>query len=233
MKLQPKKQVNILYQEERRKEIDEGVNLAKKIDVLRETLGSLEKQHETFLAATSRELEERTREKRLEIKNLTQEISKLTEQRQILVKPLDDEWSKLEEAKQIFDQDKQDLESRENELQKKEEGIKETEKRLEERERTIASKEETIESVSQETIRLNDEARQIHTKNSKEYDDFVEERTARLAEIEAKEKANANQEVYNKHQKDILDKREKDLKDKEKGINFKYEQLLRTAKKIK
>ena len=100
MKLQPKQQITQSINLERKTQIDEGIALAKKIDVLRETLASLEKQHQDFIAGSRVEIEKNLKVLQERKSNLLGEINKLEERRVILMKPLDDEWLKIEDEKQ-------------------------------------------------------------------------------------------------------------------------------------
>ncbi len=95
--------------EELRKEIDSGVQLATKIDKLRETASSEEKQLQAWR-------EESIRIIQLEIANFIEERDNLEKQnnearalRNERLKPLDHEWLKLNLAKQSFNTDRETL----------------------------------------------------------------------------------------------------------------------------
>ena len=79
MKLQPKQQITQSINLERKTQIDEGIALAKKIDVLRETLASLEKQHQDFIAGSRVEIEKNLKVLQERKSNLLGEINKLEE----------------------------------------------------------------------------------------------------------------------------------------------------------
>lgn len=92
MNLLPKKQVQSQVQDERKQKIDEGIELAKKIDVLRETLTSLTKQHEAFIANMKGQLDNELETLRIEKGTLEASIVNLKQQQIQLRKPLDAEW---------------------------------------------------------------------------------------------------------------------------------------------
>jgi len=97
MKLLPKQQLNVVIANQKKAQIDEGLTIAKKVDVLRQTLADLERQHNLFIAGMEEELKRRTESLREEIKSLEYEIGNLKDIRKDLLKPLDEAWEKVKE----------------------------------------------------------------------------------------------------------------------------------------
>ncbi len=89
MKLLPKSVVNVELASQKKQQIDEGLNLARKIDTLRETFVSLEEQHKNFLAGIHKELDLETKALLDNIVSLKQEISTLETKRKALLEPID------------------------------------------------------------------------------------------------------------------------------------------------
>ncbi len=95
MKLLEKSTLNSIKQAEQKTAIDAGVNLARKIDILRAQLLELEKRRNDFINGSRNELENALKELKNTKSNLDSEISA---QRNVLAKlrePLDEEWHKL------------------------------------------------------------------------------------------------------------------------------------------
>jgi hypothetical protein len=95
MDLLPKKEVERLKADERRKEIDEGVKLAKKVDALRELAAKEEANLEKYRVESTKSL-------RVEISGLLEqkgtlvkEIKEVEERRRIALIPLDSEKAKV------------------------------------------------------------------------------------------------------------------------------------------
>ena len=99
MDLISKKVITSQIANQRKIQIDEGVALAKKIDLLRETLGSLELQHKNFLDKKEKELLSVTSNLEKDISNKKIEIKKLEEHRLKLLLPLGKEKKELEDLK--------------------------------------------------------------------------------------------------------------------------------------
>lgn len=93
--------------EQRKAQIDEGIAIARKVDVLRQTLASLQKQQADFLNGMQLELEKRTKFLLDEIATREQIVIGLEERRKKLLEPLDNEWAKVEQGKKevLFDKE--------------------------------------------------------------------------------------------------------------------------------
>lgn len=232
MKLQSIKQLNNELANERKKQIDEGLYIAQKVDVLRQTLASLEAQHQKFLAGSREESDKVIAELDQKKSTLKNEISKLEERRIELLKPLNDKWDELEEQKQAHKLELADFEIRNDLLKTKEKEFSEKEKQLNQKQETLSNQEEVIKRVSRETQELNEQAKNLKNKQLEEYTLSTTELGELRKELEEKEKLLVIQANFNKHRENILNKREKELNNKDRAIKDKYETLMRTLSRI-
>lgn len=97
MKLLPKSEVDSLKAVERRRDIDEGLKLAKKVDNLREVVAreyvALKAYRETTLAVIQDEINEKNKT----LIPLRAEVADLEARRALALVPLDAEWQKVNE----------------------------------------------------------------------------------------------------------------------------------------
>ena len=102
MRLLDKKAISSDFNVQRKMQIDEGTNIARKVDVLRETLVSLENQHKTFIAGMRQDLINQTKALEEQKSAVQGEVKQLEQRRKELLKPLDDEWAKLYDKETIL-----------------------------------------------------------------------------------------------------------------------------------
>src|SRR4051812_30087131 len=95
MKLQPKHILNNQAELERKKQIDEGLSLAKKVDALREEKNILETQRTKRIEQFHVELDSEISEKQTIVESLRSEVRILENRKSEAKKPLDEEWGKL------------------------------------------------------------------------------------------------------------------------------------------
>lgn len=95
MKLLSRKTVINEVADQKRQAIDEGLQIARKVDKLRETLASLEKQHADFLVRMQSELKETSDKLLNEIALRKLEIVQLDSKRKAMLKPLDEAWAQV------------------------------------------------------------------------------------------------------------------------------------------
>ncbi len=232
MRLQSKKKIDLDRANEARKQIDEGVKIAQKVDILRETLANLERQYATFIPNIQAELEKATIELKTQKNGLENEIVKLKQERAELRKPLDHEWAVLAEDVATLHTEKEQFKLQQYELSEKEKGNQEREKQIAQAEISLRSREESIDRVSCETSDLNDQARKQREDQQREYDLHRQDMSEGTKKLNLREKELLAQANYNDYQKDILDKREKDLNIREKQVDDKYQTLLRTINRL-
>ena len=103
MNLLPKSIINTEIASQKKKQIDEGLLIARKVDTLRETLASLEKQHADFIGGMQRELKSQTQPLIDNIASLKLEIESLEAKRKELLKPLTKEWEEVNSKQKELD----------------------------------------------------------------------------------------------------------------------------------
>lgn len=98
MKLLPRKEASLETQKQKKALIDEGMGLATKVDVLRETKvieeGNLERFRKETIAIAQQEIDAAILKRNL----IQDEIGKLEKERTLLQMPLDAEWEKVKAA---------------------------------------------------------------------------------------------------------------------------------------
>lgn len=130
MKLLDKKTVNTDLARDRKAQIDEGIKLATKVDVLRETVvkeeGNLQRFRTETVAAVQVEIDGYIRQK----DNLKTEISVLEENKRVLEIPLTDKWADVHDAeakllkeKQVWVEKSDILKLREDEVEREERSV--------------------------------------------------------------------------------------------------------------
>lgn len=116
MKLLSKSEVAKAQADAKKREIDEGLKLARKVDNLREIKAQEEASLEKFRKDTVSKINEEITALTSQRDTLTSEVAQLKKERKKLMEPLDGEWEKIHEAKL-------DLSNRENLITSKEETI--------------------------------------------------------------------------------------------------------------
>lgn len=152
MKLLPlKKDIEKAKLAERKFEIDQGVELAKSIDEMRERKATEETALRQWRTQTVNVIHHEINQKLSEKDSLNDDINALIEVRQSLLEPLNVEWKELNEAEQRLEarklqllKEEEDFKKREKELDKREKTIEEVEKNLRERTLEIINKEQEL-----------------------------------------------------------------------------------------
>ena len=109
MRLMPKTGVEKANAEAKRKEIDEGVKLAKRIDGLRETLADEEQSLEKFRVATLENIKAETAPLEEKRDSLKKEVGELERTRAELLLPLDEAWEEVELERKELEQKEYDV----------------------------------------------------------------------------------------------------------------------------
>lgn len=153
MRLIDKKEVLIQKSQEKKREIDEGVKLAKSIDALRETHAkeqvSLKKFRDESFQVMKLEMEQQIIRKT----QLTLEIEKLESERMRLHAPIDliQEWERVKKFKSETTQLKDELDTREHILISKEITVTAKDKEQADKEQEIIEKDATSRRFLSET----------------------------------------------------------------------------------
>lgn len=232
MRILGKKTIDQQVVLERKNQIDEGVSLATKVDTLRRTLAELQAQHQSYISGMKDELDNATRGQLSEISERNLEISRLEEKKLELIKPLDEEWlkvnSKSTELDKLLSSNKVLGEKLLEEKDRLDSKIKDASEKL----NKIKVRERELEKALSKAIENENKTQEMLTKATKDkenLDKIVEDTHARL-EIEKKE-VQFNSEA-NKNLRGILDERAGILDLREKGIQDRYDTLLRTEKRL-
>lgn len=216
----------------RKDSIDEGVLVAKKVDVLRETLAKLEAQHSLFAQKSKEELERTLGGLQDGVVALKKQITALEQRREELEKPLDDEWAEVNKIK---------LENSEinEKLQDKQVDLILWEKEIKKERKKIASEYEKLNTLQIETndnydksVSLKEEAELTSKDMLAKKDEQNAYFETKNLEISKREQENEFNRQANENYKLILDKRAQELDVKERMVNDRYETLLRTEARL-
>ncbi len=109
MKLLDKRKIDSNKTEERRKEVEDGVSLAKSIDKLREAKVTEERKFLDFRDNALKTIKGEMAQLNLEKNLLMEDIKQKQELRNELLKPLDKEWAEINQAKAKQVQEKQNI----------------------------------------------------------------------------------------------------------------------------
>lgn len=228
MKLLPRKQLDVQVAFEKKQQIDEGVKIASRIDVLRQTLASLEVQHKEFLGGMQAELKRTTQglidgiaAKKKELVELQAEIEK----KRI---PLDAEKAELVQERKIvsslkvdYDKKIKEVSLKESQLSAKNTKANTSLSNIKVRERELIKFYDKIAKLEQSTQVINKKA----ADEKEEQDRLLEEARSRLRTREAKCKSDM-QSVLNLQ--GLLLLKETELDNRDKAITDRYETLQRT-----
>lgn len=228
MRLLDKNTVVRQQAQEHKLEIDEGLKLAQKIDLLRKTASEEEKKLADFrigsLTAIQNELKP-LNDKKASLEN---DVKDLEKKREKLKEPLDNEWARLEDEKKNLEKDKEELTRKvSNFLQeavkqdKRDKAIKVEEERLEEI--RIQANKMAVSALSDRDI-----AKELLNKAKAEAEEVFKECESKKAELISREMIIAGQERGIINTKALLSRREKELDLQERAIKDKYDTLLRT-----
>jgi len=233
MRLLDKKTIVQQKNLERKREIDEGVKLANKVDSLRETAAKEEKNLFQFrdanLAQVKKDIDRLLNQKEA----LNNELEALSKQREVLQEPLDREWVKVRDKQKELDDISEVLSNKEKLLDSNQ---KEYDKRvadLDKTNRKLDIMQGTLEHDIEESKKLVTDAKLALSSARTEASKLT-------AKVEGREKLVVKRELdASARERDIINSAEKIAKDRreldlrEIAINDRYATLLRTEARIK
>jgi uncharacterized protein (DUF3084 family) len=233
MKLLDKKTIQVEKASERKKEIDEGVKLAKKIDKLREESSSEEGRLAKFREASLKKIRDDISKLSEEKSSLSLDIITLTAQRDKLKEPLDKEWN-------VVNNRAKDLETLNTQLFNKEVLLNQKEKSLVEKEKELKLEEERVldlqerandnyDSSIKELAKVKKQSEDLE-KRERETDEGLRERTRIVSLKETKLEA---REIDFKNVQLAIQRREEVVRDKEVQLKDREELLERNIKRKK
>lgn len=231
MRLLDKKNVSIEVATEKKRQIDQGVQLAKKIDALRETKLSEEEQLALYrkqsIARVQLEIDEKLKERDSVAEQIRQRKSELRELR----RPLDGEWQSVKEEKEINRQDRDSNYQRQMEL---EQGIAlniQRERLNKEEEQRVSSERERSVKALMEADLMRETAGDVLAKAKIKSDSIMDGATRRDETSSKREKAVEIREREVIKEASRLKKVEVAQRNKDREIADKYATLERTIKR--
>ncbi len=233
MRLLSKEEVVTQKASERKREIDEGAKLARKVDALREESASEETRLAKFRAENLKKIGDEVSALIVERDRVSTDIEKARAEREELRKPLDQEWAMVwEEAKIVTSERDRLTQKAVNQI------IKEVE--LKQREADLDAKASSILKANSDSQSLLREAHDARVKAENA------ERTAlntvadaeryaeiKVSELLAREADIAGRERDTDIREKSLNSKERALNEKEQFINDKYATLERTINRLK
>lgn len=211
MQLLDKKTTSTLVATQKKNQIDEGVILAKKIDVLRKTYSELEAQHKKFIDASTVELTKRTQELNDEIGYKEKYIKELEERQAKLLEPLAIKWDEVEEAERELEQERK-------ELLEKRKSLTSFEQELQEREKNLSLDEERNEDVKKQINKQVDKITETSLEVQNALLNVRQEETDTLLRLKEKEDSIVKKEVHVLSREKNVELREKILQKEEEEI---------------
>jgi chromosome segregation ATPase len=217
----------------KKKLIDEGLSVARKIDKMREEMLNLQKQQREFIEGTKSAIEKETKGVSEALEHLKTEVSMLVAEREKLKEPLDKEWTQLKEVQKklsedqgIFKQHQQDLSATKILSDAREVALDGKDKRLN---LTQAEFERILQEAKDEKLHA-DSILSAARGKQEVMDKMIE---SRLDEVIVRE----NTVEFNRQGLEQITKnqemKEKELVDRERAVTDKYNQLLKTQENVK
>lgn len=142
-------------------EVKEGVNLAKRVDSLREIVVQEEQALESFRIKTLEKIHEETTKAEQERAEIQQEVTRLRREREEARKPLDEEWIALKQEQRIYSDNKQDLEREFSKLEERINDHDTASKSLEQKEQKYLSDRILLNGLIQDANSEREQARAI------------------------------------------------------------------------
>lgn len=233
MKLQDKKAVTADLATQRKTQIDQGVQLASKIDVLRETLAKEEGNLGRFRAESIKVVQLEIDALMQQKNSLRDEVRRLEQQRQAARIPLDAEWEAVRQQQAKLAHYKQGLDEKSYIIKECEEQVTQEKKEVEidknraadlnhRASESLAQAEETLHEAREASAQIRNKAQAtLFAAEAKEKEVSLKEKEVELRE-EWVEKETERQQVH-----------EVDLANREKALKDRYATLARTIKRIK
>lgn len=232
-KLLEKKVVNAEVASQKKQLIDSGLAIAKKVDVLRESLRAEEQSLETFRTESVKKVQIEIDSRISVLEGIKGQIKDRTEELALLQVPLDQKWEDVNKAQEICDKWEQKLEGRTEYVSRKE-------LELEGKEKEIVLDKERIDGLKERATEKIEEADNYLTMARNEADKIRRTAQVMLTKAEKKEKEvteSENNFVAVLKQTDQREKRlsiwEQDLAERESSLADKYATLERTINRLK
>jgi len=231
MKIPSKQQVSVQIADQKRHQILEGVQIAKRVDVLRNALAELERNQKNFIEQSTKELTEVTEKLYTKKTVLEREIIEAEIKLEELRKPLDEEWGRATEKKL-------ELEAYANQLAVKKLNFNLDKDEFLKKQDKLIKLEKHNDLIQEQFERLLEEAKeeklsadQMLKDSIANRDEIEKELAERLLAVSVKEeKVNFDLQA-NEHIKEINERKEKELNIRERQIKDLYSTYERNLKR--
>lgn len=232
MKLFTKKAVDVQVTAQKKVQIDEGTAIAKKIDTLRQTLGSLEVQHKKFVDGMKDGLKKETDYLIQKIASLRIELSDLEAKKSKALEPLDIAWQNVKiKTKEILNL-RSELDAREEKLSFREKSTIEREKKSKDSISRLNIRENELDKAYAHALNLKEEAESV----KKDADDYVASKSKNIENKERdaliREETNLNDFNSNQAERQMLKDRELGLNARETRLMDREQMLERNIKRL-
>ena len=230
MKIPSKQQVSVQIADQKRHQVAEGLIIARKIDVMRDSLLNLERNQKNFIEQSTKELTEATEKLYTKKVVLEREIKEAEIKLAELRKPLDEEWGRATEKKL-------ELEAYANQLAVKKLNFDLDKDEFLKKQDKLSKQEKHNDLIQEQFCRLLEEAKQeklladqILKDTIANRDEIEKELAERLLAVSVKEEKVEFDLQANKQMVKIYEARNKELETKEKEFNAKYKILKSSIK---
>lgn len=233
MKLLRKSVLDAQVAKERKAQIDEGVMIANKVDILRRDLANLQAQHQQFIGGMKFELKKETEELITKVAVLKSELKVLEDRRRTLLEPLDDAWSEVKSKGIELDQKIQEVDQEREKILRAKEKI---EKKLLESKESLSKikiRERELDRAYDRANALREEIEEIKNQTISENTAKNKDITQKLQEAERLRVKAENDSIANEHLNQLLKEKEQELLVREIRLNDRYATLERTINRQK
>lgn len=231
MKLLEKRAINTARATERKQEIDSGLALARKVDVLREARTTeeenLKKYRETALAQVQYEINQFIETKN----NLEKQCEEVRDLRNELLKPLDEEWLKVSLIKDNINTESKKLVEKKSNLELQEGRIKKESQRVYDIRVRLQHKEKEKNKTLNETIKLKEMALSEYEIAKRQYGEQTLAQSGKMSDLQRLQESYEVGIKTNETQAQILKEKESDLIIREKELE-RQQRLLKLTKQV-
>lgn len=158
MRLLPKSEIDRVQAEEQRRDVEEGVKLARRIDALREVVAQEEANLEEFRRKTVERIHGEISQSIEERDKARSEASFWRDERAKAQKPLDEEWAHLRSEQSSFASQREEAAARESSLLHREQSVADAEKRAADLHRAADGRDADSRTRLYEAARAHEEA---------------------------------------------------------------------------
>lgn len=222
MKILSQKQVNASVAESRKQQIDDGVKVAQKVDLLRGEVAEMQKAKILFMEQSKKEIEQATTPLYERLENLKSEVLSLELRREELLKPLDEEYDILRLKKEELNRDREEFVIKKSEFNEKEEELEQDELELKSRIRTSLIVERDAKKLQDKAQKDSEDAQTIVKIAIERKEEIEREILDKMSELRTKESQIEFQRQSNETISEQLKTKELALNVRERQINDKY-----------